>query len=186
MLALGQLENLMRLLALTNLYPNPYQPHRATFNRQQIRALAAQHEVRVIAPILWTDELRERRRQGAAPGRQSPREHATAWRSNILAMSIRRNCCEVGTDAVSCAACRRRLTASCASSVPIWSSPPGPIPTVGPPSNSAAARACPSSSRFMVPISSHCRAIQAECGGRWKLCRGPIASSPSASTWPIG
>ena len=55
---------LMRLLALTNLYPNPYQPHRATFNRQQIRALAALHEVHVITPILWTDELRERRRQG--------------------------------------------------------------------------------------------------------------------------
>ncbi len=54
----------MRLLVLTNLYPNPYQPHRATFNRQQIRELAALHEVRVIAPILWTDELRERRRQG--------------------------------------------------------------------------------------------------------------------------
>lgn len=54
----------MRLLALTNLYPNPYQPHRAPFNRQQIRALAARHEVRVIAPIAWTDELRESRRKG--------------------------------------------------------------------------------------------------------------------------
>ena len=63
----------MRLLAITNLYPNPYQPNRATFNRQQIGALAAQHEIRVIAPILWTDELRERRRQGRrlAPNRRA-------------------------------------------------------------------------------------------------------------------
>jgi glycosyltransferase involved in cell wall biosynthesis len=44
----------MRILAMTNLYPNPYQPHRATFNRQQFRALAMEHEVRVIAPIAWT------------------------------------------------------------------------------------------------------------------------------------
>ena len=30
----------MRILALTNLYPNPYQPGRATFNRQVIRSLS--------------------------------------------------------------------------------------------------------------------------------------------------
>ncbi|MBX9627260.1 MAG: glycosyltransferase [Gemmataceae bacterium] len=51
----------MRILALTNLYPNPYQPHRAAFNRQDLRLLAERHPVRVIAPILWTDE-----RQAAA------------------------------------------------------------------------------------------------------------------------
>jgi glycosyltransferase involved in cell wall biosynthesis len=51
----------MRILALTNLYPNPYQPHRATFNRQHLRLLAADHAVAVIAPILWTDELALRR-----------------------------------------------------------------------------------------------------------------------------
>jgi glycosyltransferase involved in cell wall biosynthesis len=47
----------MRVLAVTNLYPNPLQPHRAPFNRQQLRALATRHEVAVIAPIAWTDEL---------------------------------------------------------------------------------------------------------------------------------
>jgi glycosyltransferase involved in cell wall biosynthesis len=51
----------MRILALTNLYPNPYQPNRATFNRQQFAALAQGHEVRVIAPISWTDEWSARR-----------------------------------------------------------------------------------------------------------------------------
>src|SRR5437763_729314 len=52
----------MRVLIITNLYPNPLQPNRATFNRQQFKALAEQHEVRVIGPIAWTDEWSSRRR----------------------------------------------------------------------------------------------------------------------------
>src|SRR6478735_8151555 len=56
----------MRILAITNLYPNPLQPHRGAFNRQQFRALAERHEVRVIAPIAWTDERSARRAGGAA------------------------------------------------------------------------------------------------------------------------
>jgi glycosyltransferase involved in cell wall biosynthesis len=62
----------MRILAMTNLYPNPYQPHRATFNRHQFRLLGQRHPVRVVAPIAWTDEFAARRR-GATPlppGRQ--------------------------------------------------------------------------------------------------------------------
>jgi glycosyltransferase involved in cell wall biosynthesis len=58
----------MRVLAITNLYPNPYQPHRAPFNRQQLRALAGQHEVRVTAPIAWTDEAALRRAAGKRLG----------------------------------------------------------------------------------------------------------------------
>jgi glycosyltransferase involved in cell wall biosynthesis len=54
----------MRVLVLTNLYPNPLQPDRAPYSRQQFRALAAEHEVRVIAPVAWTDEW-SRRRSGA-------------------------------------------------------------------------------------------------------------------------
>src|SRR5205807_2497244 len=50
----------MRTLVLTNLYPNPFQPTRATFNRQQLRALAARHPVEVISPIAWADELAAR------------------------------------------------------------------------------------------------------------------------------
>lgn len=47
----------MRVLTLTTLYPNPYQPLRAPFTRQLVRALAERAEVEVIAPIAWTDEL---------------------------------------------------------------------------------------------------------------------------------
>ena len=57
----------MRILAITNLYPNPLQPHRGTFNRQQFRALAGRHDVRVSAPIAWTDERAARRKGGAMP-----------------------------------------------------------------------------------------------------------------------
>lgn len=48
----------MKILALTTLYPSPWLPHRASFNRQQFAALAAEHAVHVIAPVSWTDEIR--------------------------------------------------------------------------------------------------------------------------------
>ena len=54
----------MRILALTNLYPNPLQPHRASFNRHQFRLLAKDHPMQVIAPVLWTDEWTIARRKG--------------------------------------------------------------------------------------------------------------------------
>jgi glycosyltransferase involved in cell wall biosynthesis len=41
---------------MTNLYPNPLQPHRAPFNRHQLRILNETDPVRVIAPVAWTDE----------------------------------------------------------------------------------------------------------------------------------
>jgi glycosyltransferase involved in cell wall biosynthesis len=56
----------MRILGLTNLYPNPWQPHRAPFNRHLFRLLAAEHQVRVISPVAWTDELAARRGGAAA------------------------------------------------------------------------------------------------------------------------
>jgi glycosyltransferase involved in cell wall biosynthesis len=51
---------MMKILALTTLYPSPWLPHRASFNRQQFAALAAQHQVHVIAPVSWTDAWRSR------------------------------------------------------------------------------------------------------------------------------
>jgi glycosyltransferase involved in cell wall biosynthesis len=54
----------MRILILTSLYPNRWQPHRAEFNRQQFAALAAKHEVRLIAPVAWTAQWRKPSTQG--------------------------------------------------------------------------------------------------------------------------
>src|SRR5437763_542960 len=39
----------MRVLAITNLYPNPLQPQRAPFNRQHLRQLAARQADGVVA-----------------------------------------------------------------------------------------------------------------------------------------
>ncbi|HXD86138.1 MAG TPA: glycosyltransferase [Urbifossiella sp.] len=65
----------MRILTVTNLYPNPFQPQRATFNREQVKALAREHDVSVISPIAWTDELAARRRGAAA----LPRNRMMEW-----------------------------------------------------------------------------------------------------------
>src|SRR5687767_4380363 len=56
----------MRILVVTNLFPNPYAPTRAAFNREEMRALAARNSVSVIAPIAWPDEFAARWR-GAGP-----------------------------------------------------------------------------------------------------------------------
>ena len=76
----------MKILALTNLYPNPMQPHRAAFNRHRFRFLSELHEVRLIAPIAWRDEWSLRRAgSGAiASDRRSmsdgiPVEHPRYW-----------------------------------------------------------------------------------------------------------
>lgn len=56
----------MRILALTNLYPNQHQPQRAPYNRLIMRELARHHAVHIIAPVAWTTSL-SFRRQGKAP-----------------------------------------------------------------------------------------------------------------------
>jgi glycosyltransferase involved in cell wall biosynthesis len=63
----GSGSRFMRILTLTNLYPNPYQPLRAPFNRQLFQALNLQTPLRVISPIAWTDELAGRRNGGVLP-----------------------------------------------------------------------------------------------------------------------
>ena len=50
----------MRILLLTNLYPRPHHETFAPFNRQQFHALVPEHELRIIAPVSWTEEVRDR------------------------------------------------------------------------------------------------------------------------------
>lgn len=54
----------MRVLAMTSLFPNPYQPNMWSPNRLQLSWLAKQAEVDVIAPLPWTTERRGRKRAG--------------------------------------------------------------------------------------------------------------------------
>ncbi len=57
----------LRILAVTSLYPRPGHETIAPFNLQQFRALAAEHELSVIAPVLWTEEVADR-----CGGRRTP------------------------------------------------------------------------------------------------------------------
>lgn len=41
----------MKILVVTNLFPNPLEPVRSTFNEEQIASLAEQHELEVVSPI---------------------------------------------------------------------------------------------------------------------------------------
>ena len=43
----------MKVLTITNLFPNAREPNRGCFNLQQLVALRRNAEVRVIAPIAW-------------------------------------------------------------------------------------------------------------------------------------
>lgn len=56
----------MRVLCVTSLYPNRYQPNLAAFNRQQFASLATMTPMKVIAPVPWTVELAGRRRAAMA------------------------------------------------------------------------------------------------------------------------
>lgn len=69
----------MRILTITNLYPNPLQPLRAPFNRHQLRLLRERTPVHVIAPVAWTDEFRLRRRlpDSIPADRRVPRDGLT-------------------------------------------------------------------------------------------------------------
>jgi glycosyltransferase involved in cell wall biosynthesis len=60
----------MKLLTITNLFPNAREPNRGCFNLQQLAALRRHAEVRVIAPIAW---------QPWVHGRQRPAPYEERW-----------------------------------------------------------------------------------------------------------
>ena len=47
-----------KILVLTNLYPSPWEPNRATFNRQQFGFLSNWYEVHFLVPIAWPEWLK--------------------------------------------------------------------------------------------------------------------------------
>jgi len=57
----------VRLLFLSNEFPNLCEPTKATFNHDLLSALACEHEITVISPISWWDELRARCRHPFRP-----------------------------------------------------------------------------------------------------------------------
>lgn len=57
----------LRVLALTSLFPNPYRPDLAAFNRQQLGALAGLCQLELVAPVPWTQALTWPPRRPAPP-----------------------------------------------------------------------------------------------------------------------
>src|SRR5579884_3509181 len=56
----------MKVLAITNLFPNAREPNRGVFNLQQLAALQQHAEVLVISPIAWQPWVYGLRRPVAA------------------------------------------------------------------------------------------------------------------------
>jgi len=50
----------VRILAMTTIHPNPYQPGLAAFNRQRFRRLSTRVPLAVVAPVPWTVEFAAR------------------------------------------------------------------------------------------------------------------------------
>jgi len=66
----------MRILFITNVFPNPFQPTKGTFNLSLARALAKNHDVHVISPISWIVEWAKGGDRGATmpPERREDRD----------------------------------------------------------------------------------------------------------------
>src|SRR5205823_5909310 len=46
----------MRILFISNVYPNASDPHRGSYNYDTVRTLARNNQLAVISPVLWTRE----------------------------------------------------------------------------------------------------------------------------------
>ena len=66
----------MKLLFLSNEFPNPYKRNKATFNYDLLTALSQQHEVTVVSPISWWEELRTRWKHPLRPWPRQRQEGA--------------------------------------------------------------------------------------------------------------
>src|SRR5437868_11000036 len=61
----------MRILFLSSVFPQPYDPTRGIYAYQLCNALANRHEVKAVAPWPWTDSLRFRRSAAKQEQQQS-------------------------------------------------------------------------------------------------------------------
>ena len=80
----------MRILVLTNLYPNPFEPTCARSIGSN-SALAERHSVEVISPISWVEELAARRKGAPRLPKDRPWS-ATISPSPTRGIFILRNC----------------------------------------------------------------------------------------------
>jgi glycosyltransferase involved in cell wall biosynthesis len=69
----------VRVLFITNDFPNPYEPGKGVFNAYLTAALAREHQVRVVSPIAWVDELRALAGGAPAAPRRVERDGAEVY-----------------------------------------------------------------------------------------------------------
>src|SRR4051812_43569018 len=76
----------MRLLFVSNVFPNPLEPTKGVFNRDLVGALAGDHDVTVVSPVAWATEFNaarplraELRRQRAAPSGRVAVHYPRYW-----------------------------------------------------------------------------------------------------------
>lgn len=50
----------MNILIVTNLYPLPWEPNRASFNKQQFDRLSEKHHISILVPVAWPGYLKHR------------------------------------------------------------------------------------------------------------------------------
>jgi glycosyltransferase involved in cell wall biosynthesis len=86
----------LRVLILSNLFPSPWDPRRASFNRQQFEKLGADHDVDVLVAVDFRDRLRGRQGDPAVrhlrvdyftffyPPRFGRSLHAFFWLASVL------------------------------------------------------------------------------------------------------
>ncbi|HEY0229968.1 MAG TPA: glycosyltransferase [Dokdonella sp.] len=86
----------LQILILTNLFPSPWDPRRASFNRQQFERLGADHDVDVLVAVDFRDRWRGRRGDPALrnlrmdyftffyPPRFGRSLHAVCWLVSLL------------------------------------------------------------------------------------------------------
>lgn len=66
----------MKILFLSNVFPNSLQPGKGTFNCSMLRALGDLHPTHVISPVSWIDELSHRFKKGdRLDGSWTPADH---------------------------------------------------------------------------------------------------------------
>jgi teichuronic acid biosynthesis glycosyltransferase TuaC len=70
----------MRLMLITGEFPNPADSNKAIFNFNLVRALAQSHQVQVVCPIPWVDEIAARR---AGRWNLSPDRRATVGGADV-------------------------------------------------------------------------------------------------------
>ncbi len=75
----------MRILFVTSTYPTPTQPNQGTFNEVLVGALRQYHDVRVLAPVPWTQIVT--RLSGSVTSREDSLEEKERWVNNLFPIS---------------------------------------------------------------------------------------------------